>query len=86
MTREEVIKKWDRRHHTALQAVLRFVDNDNPVILFPKEDYRPLVTPQIFKDLGFYYAGRVYSAKLYPIKKDPKDIAFYKYIRKSQSI
>ena len=86
MTREEVIKKWDRKHHAALHAVLSFVDNDNPVILFPKKDYRRIVTPQIFKDFGFYYAGPVYSTEEFPITKESKKkIAFYKYIRNSQS-
>ena len=75
MTHNEVVQKWDKTHHTALHAVLSFVDHDASVILIPKESYRHVVTSQICKDLGFYYAGTV----SYEGKK-----AFYKYIREEK--
>lgn len=75
MTHDEVVKKWDKKHHIALHAILSFVDNADNVILIPKESYRHTVTSQICKDLGFYYAGTV--------RHEGKK-AFYKYIREEK--
>ena len=76
MTTNEVIAKWDAKHHSALESVLRYVKDDKNFILFPAGDYRQMVTPQIFADLGFASVGH--------IKDDNGKKAFYKFVRKAK--
>jgi len=53
LPRDEVIKKWDKTHHAALQTVLSFVDNDFDIISIPQKDHRIMVTAQICRDFGY---------------------------------
>ncbi len=72
MTFDEAVRKWDRKHHAALNDVLSYIQKGDSTIIYPRSLYRQAVTTQIFSDFGF---------SLRKVIRENGKKAFYRYVK-----